>query len=360
MDTARLTRRGNNRPPPQHEGPQRSSSRSLSPPPSPGRLKRKDKTDGTALSMTTLVMRFCVGSVLLAWVALACNILMPQAFSFNEALGEAEVSFSVKSLSPAAASATARQVVTRPTVEIVAEYAHDPKAFTQGLLVVKDGASKFLIESTGLYGESSLRKVDIETGLVLAKYDLPSELFGEGVTLSEDNQLVMLTWKSRKGYVFDLDISHPKGAFVEVAREFEFDTVTGEGWGIDYDGVHLLVSDGSSTIMFWDPKTMQEVRRIDVNYRGQLVSHLNELEYANGYLYANIWYQYVIAKIDPTDGTIVTVFDCSQLAQQAGAVSNRDAVLNGIAYDGNEDVFYLTGKLWSRVFKVKLLEPPSP
>jgi glutamine cyclotransferase len=246
-------------------------------------------------------------------------------------------------------SHNAKQTAVRtPFIKILAKYPHDSDAFTQGLLVDGSGNSKTFIESTGLYGKSSLRRVDIETGNVLAQYDLSSDLFGEGVTMWDDS-LIMITWKSKKGYVFNKN-----GDNFALNNTFGFNTVTGEGWGIDTDGNRLIVSDGSSTIMFWNPKTFKENGRIEVTYRGEPVSQLNELEFANGFIYANVWYQHVILKIDPESGAVVSVFDCSNLVQASGATQNPDAVLNGIAYDAEDDVFYLTGKLWNSVYKVRL------
>lgn len=246
------------------------------------------------------------------------------------------------------------EAAVQSQVKILASYPHDPKAFTQGLVVGRLGESKFFIESTGLFGESSLRKVDIATGKVQTKYSLDDKLFGEGVTIGAGGELVMLTWKNELGLV--LSLANDNADFV-LKRQFTYSTVTGEGWGIDNDGKHLVVSDGSSTIMFWDPLTMNEVRRITVTLRGQQIKNINELEFAKGFIYANIWYQQAIVKIDPSNGAIVAVFDCSSIVQQSPtASSDGNAVLNGIAYDGEEDVFYITGKLWDTVFKVQLLD----
>lgn len=243
-----------------------------------------------------------------------------------------------------------------PSVHVLAKYPHDAQAFTQGLLVARRGDTKMFIESTGLYGKSTLREVAIETGEVLARYELPAELFGEGVTLTREGELVMLTWTSRRGFVFSAQEDADGARSFKREREFTFETSTGEGWGVDSDGSHLVVSDGSATLMFWDPRTLQEVRRVEVTFQGRAIAHLNELEVANGFVYANIWYQRVIAKIDPASGEIVAVFDCSALADPGTTGESDGAVLNGIAYDGDEDVFYLTGKLWNAVYKVRLVE----
>ncbi|ETK82572.1 hypothetical protein F441_12348 [Phytophthora nicotianae CJ01A1] len=252
-----------------------------------------------------------------------------------------------------------RRTAARPTVQMLGKYPHDTKAFTQGFTVMNRGQEKVFIESTGLNGESTLRHVEIETGKVLKQYDLPQELFGEGVTLGPNNELVMLTWKSKTGLVFDLKEDEDGKDGFALKREFKFDTVTGEGWGITFDGEDYAVSDGSSTIMFWNPKTMKEVGHIDVSmYNGaQKISNINELEYAKGFIYANVWYQPYILKIDPETGGIVTMFDLSKLVADAGVDVSSGAVLNGIAYDEAEDAFYVTGKLWGYVYKVRLIDP---
>ncbi|RMX70007.1 hypothetical protein DD238_000702 [Peronospora effusa] len=252
-----------------------------------------------------------------------------------------------------------RRATVYPMVEVVDKYPHDSTAFTQGFTVINRDKKKIFIESTGLYGKSSLRQVDIESGNVMRQYDLPKELFGEGVTLGPKDELIMLTWKSKIGLVFDL--KKTVGGKIDdftVKRDFKFDTVTGEGWGVTYDGKDLIVSDGSSTIMFWDPSTMKETRRVDVTiYDGeQEIPYINELEVAKGFIYANVWYQPYILKINPTTGAAVTMFDMSKLVADVGVDVTSGAVLNGIAYDDKDDVFYVTGKHWNFVYKVRLVE----
>ncbi|GLE02150.1 hypothetical protein PINS_up010988 [Pythium insidiosum] len=166
----------------------------------------------------------------------------------------------------------------------------------------------------------------------------------------------MLTWQNKKALVFDLaPEKNGSHAFV-LKRETPFTTSTGEGWGIDSNGTHFAVSDGSSTIAFWNAATLEEERRVTVTHRGEPVEYLNELEFANGYIYANIWFQHAVVKIDPADGKIVQAFDCRFIVADAGEMVNYNNVLNGIAYDGDEDVFYLTGKRWKSVYKVRLSE----
>ncbi|CEG36591.1 WD40/YVTN repeat-like-containing domain [Plasmopara halstedii] len=248
-----------------------------------------------------------------------------------------------------------RQALPHPTVQVLGKFPHDAKAFTQGFTIAKHGQDSYFLESTGLYGESTLRFVEIETGKVLKQHKLSNEHFGEGLTLGPNDKVVMLTWKSKTGFVFDLDA---KGRNFALQGEFKFKTVTGEGWGITFDGNNYAVSDGSSIISFWDPTTMTETRHIDVmtGLGTQKVLYINELEYAKGFIYANVWYQPYILKINPDTGAVVTIFDLSDIIIDAGVDVNSGAVLNGIAYDKVQDVFYITGKLWNAVYKIHLID----
>lgn len=223
--------------------------------------------------------------------------------------------------------------------EVVASYPHDPKAWTQGLYY-DDGT---LYESTGIYEESTLRRVDLKTGRVLRKHSLDDRYFAEGMTLFK-GKLYQLTWLSKKGFIYD-----PK-SFEQIGT-FEY---PGEGWGLTHDAERLIMSDGSSKIYFMDPESMKTVRSITVRFGNRVVSELNELEYVNGYIYANIWYQNIIIKIDPADGDVVGYLELSTL--WPGRPKNIDAVLNGIAYNKEEEVFYITGKFWSKLFEIKLAE----
>lgn len=221
---------------------------------------------------------------------------------------------------------------------IVAVYPHDPAAFTQGL-VFHGG---FLYESTGRYGASSVRKVDLETGRVLEIRELPEDRFGEGLAVV-GNRLVQLTWRSRTGYLYDLESLEPAG-------QFHYPT---EGWGLAYDGERLLMSDGSATIYFLDPETFGITGRLAVHDRGRPVSRLNELEFINGSIYANVWQSTRIAEIDPASGRVSGWLDLSELAPPASGDAD---VLNGIAYDGNSGNLLVTGKLWPRLFMINMIE----
>ena len=222
--------------------------------------------------------------------------------------------------------------------QIVKTYPHDDNAFTQGL-VYFDGD---LYEGTGLNGHSSLRRVELETGKVLQKIDLESKYFGEGITLFED-KLIQLTWKSQIGFVYDRES-------FEKLQEFTYPT---EGWGLTHDGQNLIMSDGSNNLFFLDPETFEEVKRISVSERNEPVEKLNELEYIKGEIYANVWMSDRIARISTTTGQILGWIDLSGLLHPALA-ANRDAVLNGIAYDPENDRVFVTGKLWSNLFEIEI------
>lgn len=220
-------------------------------------------------------------------------------------------------------------------------YPHDPQAFTQGL-TFKDG---YLYESTGLNGKSWLRKVDLHTGKVLQQKDLPKEIFGEGSTLVGD-EIVSLTWTSKYGFVFDAKTFTLK-------RKFTYDS---EGWGLTSDAKYLYMSDGSPTIHILDPKTLKELRSIQVNAEGKPVKELNELEMVDGELFANVWGTDIIARIDPANGNVVGWIDLTGLLPPAQrGTSSADAVLNGIAYDAKQRRLFVTGKMWPKMFEIELV-----
>jgi glutaminyl-peptide cyclotransferase len=230
-------------------------------------------------------------------------------------------------------------VVEELVVKVLEVYPHDPTAYTQGL--VWDGG--VLYEGTGLYGKSTLRRVDPESGLVLDRRALDHDFFGEGLALVGD-RLVQLTWKAGVAFVYEL------GA-LEVVDEFGYN---GEGWGLAFDGSDLLVMcDGSARLTFRDPQDFRWRSTLNVTLRGEPVTHLNELEFAEGQLYANIWQQERIVRIDPTTGEVTAVIDAHGLlgARESAMVD----VLNGIAYDPMSKSFWLTGKFWPKMFRVEFV-----
>ena len=216
---------------------------------------------------------------------------------------------------------------------------HDPDAFTQGLVVV-DG---HLYESTGGQGHSSVRMVDLATGWVLKEYDLPQEYFGEGLTDWGDT-LIQLTWTSGVAFVYDRST-------LTLRRTFHY---TGEGWGLTQDSTSLILSDGSAALRFLDPSSFREIRRLNVrDENNRPVKNLNELEYVRGEIYANICHQDRIARISPRTGRGLGWIDLSGLLK-AEEVSEPEAVLNGIAYDKKTGRLFVTGKLWPKLFEIKV------
>jgi glutamine cyclotransferase len=227
------------------------------------------------------------------------------------------------------------------TYRIVNTYPHDRSAFTQGLVFADD----FLYEGTGLRGHSSLRKVDLKTGNILRVRRLPAQFFGEGITIY-GNRVIQLTWRSRVGFVYDRET-------FQLLDTFTYPT---EGWGITHDGRSLIMSDGTSTLYFLDPQTFQEVNRLKVHTRDGPVSRLNELEYVQGAIYANVWQTDRIAKISPETGEVIGWIDLEGLLRPEDR-DRRVDVLNGIAYDVKNDRLFVTGKLWPKLFEIKLTGP---
>jgi len=224
--------------------------------------------------------------------------------------------------------------------KIIHTYPHDPKAFTQGLIYV-DG---HLYESTGLIGHSSLRMVNLASGDVLQKHDLPQEYFGEGLT-DWDSTLVQLTWTSHTAFIYD------RFSF-SLQRTFRYD---GEGWGLTHDRTNLILSDGTSYLQFLDPKSFRVVRRLHVvDDSGHPVESLNELEYIRDEIYANVWQTDEIVRISPRTGKILGRIDLAGIIDKS-ELTGEGAVLNGIAYDGATDRLFVTGKLWPKLFEIKIV-----
>ncbi len=222
---------------------------------------------------------------------------------------------------------------------IVNTHPHDPGAFTQGL-IFHDGR---LYEGTGLHGFSSLRQVELETGKVLKRHDLPDQYFGEGVAFC-GSRLIQLTYQSKIGFIYDLDL-RPFGSF-------NYPT---EGWGLTCDGSRLILSDGSATLRWLDAKTFEMVKQMTVKDQGRPVGHLNELEFVKGEIFANIWQTDIIARISPDTGQVTGWIDLGGLSQQLEPAGFID-VLNGIAYDERGDRLFVTGKLWPKLFEIRLIK----
>ncbi len=230
--------------------------------------------------------------------------------------------------------------VQRLSIKVLAAYPHDPGAFTQGL--VWDGG--VLYESTGLYGKSSLRRAEPMSGQVLARRAVDPNLFSEGLAQVGD-RLLQLTWKAGIVLVYDL-------ASLELIDEYGFN---GQGWGLAYDGSRLVMSDGTHRLTFRDPSDFRWLSTLEVTLAGKPVRDINELEFAGGSLYANIWGQERILRIDPDTGEVDAVIDASGLLSPDE--KSRVDVLNGIAYDPVSETFWLTGKFWPRMFQVVFEAP---
>jgi len=222
--------------------------------------------------------------------------------------------------------------------QIVRVFPHDPNAFTQGLQYV-DGV---FFEGTGQVGQSSIRRVEIETGKVLQQRDVPAPHFGEGITVWK-NDLLELTWQTHVAFVYDRTTFEPK-------KEFRY---PGEGWGLTHDGVNLIMSDGTSELRVLDPVTFVEKRRIKVTAAGAPLRELNEVEFVKGEIFANVWQTDYIARIAPDTGNVTGYIDLRGLLSPAER--SKTDVLNGIAYDAQHDRLFVTGKWWPKLFEIKLV-----
>jgi glutaminyl-peptide cyclotransferase len=247
----------------------------------------------------------------------------------------------------AALAATMMSITQPPTganlpvfgYQIVRVYPHDPKAFTQGLQYV-DGV---FYEGTGQVGQSSIRKVELETGKVLQQRDVPAPHFGEGITVWK-NDLIELTWQTHVAFVYDRTTFEPKKTF----------KYPGEGWGLTHDGTNLIMSDGSSELRVLDPVTFVEKRRIKVTAAGERLRELNEVEFVKGEIFANVWQTDYVARISPETGRVTGYIDLRGLLTPAERA--RTDVLNGIAYDAEHDRLFVTGKWWPKLFEIKVVK----
>jgi glutamine cyclotransferase len=224
---------------------------------------------------------------------------------------------------------------------VVNTYPHSQEAFTQGLVFYNN----FIYQGTGLYGKSSIQKLELTTGTILQQRNLKSKYFGEGITIFGDS-LFQLTWRSKIGFIYNVQTFDSLGKF----------TYSSEGWGLTHDGQRLIMSDGTSTIHFIDPKTMTFTGEITVRDQNELVTNLNELEYINGEIWANVWLTDRIVRINPGDGKVTGWLDLTGILP-AGTCSQPVDVLNGIAYDSQNDRIFVTGKNWCKLFEIELITP---
>jgi glutamine cyclotransferase len=251
---------------------------------------------------------------------------------------------------PAAAQTAAPPTAPVQTVEpvfygyeVVRTRPHDRDAFTQGLVYV-DGV---LFESTGR-APSTIRRVRLDDGVVQQRIDLPSDLFGEGLT-EVDGRLITLTWKNGRGFVWNA---------ADLTRVDEF-PLQGEGWGVTDDGSRLIVSDGTPFLRFLDPVTKAETGRVQVTFRGRPLPRLNELEWIDGEVWANVWMQDAIVRIDPSTGIVTGVIDLAGLLPDRAGMEPLDDVLNGIAWDPEGRRLFVTGKHWPTLFEIRVVAPGS-
>jgi len=247
------------------------------------------------------------------------------------------VSFAFLLASPNPTSTNPAPKPLQYTYSIVHVYPHDENAFTEGL--VFDNGSLF--ESTGLYGKSTLRRVELETGKVLQTYALPIQYFGEGLTIFDD-EIIQLTWREYRGFVYN------KQSFSKI-EEFNYST---EGWGLTSDGSRLIMSDGTANLYFLDPQTFEKTGQIQV-HENNPITRLNELEYIDGKIYANIWHQEKIAIINPQTGQVEAWINLSGIQNPPNP--DPESVLNGIAYDSKGNRLFITGKMWPHIYEIKLI-----
>lgn len=282
---------------------------------------------------------------LLAFYVLTFPVLLPVLARdagpvANVASSQPTVSPGPQSSPPDISSVVAQSSDGAPVYlfEIVNSWPHDAKAYTQGL-VFHEGE---LFESTGRYGESSLRRVELKTGKVKKRTEVSSDYFAEGMTIF-NGKIFQLTWVNHKGFIYD---------FKKFKREGEF-TYEGEGWGLTHDGQYLILSDGTNQLRFLDPVSFQVVKTISVTDHGTPLLNLNELEYIKGEIYANIWLTDRIVRLDPQTGNILGWIDLTGLRPQE-TLNDSENVLNGIAYDEEHDRLFVTGKRWPKIFEIRL------
>jgi len=239
----------------------------------------------------------------------------------------------------AAAPSIESEEIKKLDYQVLESYDHDPKAFTQGLEIYKNQ----LYEGTGLYGRSSLRKIEIASGQVLKKINLDKKYFGEGITIL-NKKIYQLSWKENTAFVYDLDFN--------LIDSFNYQ---GEGWGLANDGQNLIMSNGSEYLFFRDPKTFELIKKIEVKKNDQKIQNINELEYHQGFIYAIIWQTDYIIKINAENGKVAAYLDLKGILKTD--YKGKIDVLNGIAYNPNNKSFLITGKLWPKIYEIKIKNP---
>jgi len=237
------------------------------------------------------------------------------------------------------ASAEEAANATLYTYKVVNTFPHNTESFTQGLYI-EDG---ILYESTGLNGKSAVNKIDLKTGKVIKSRDMQDKFFGEGLTIVGD-KIYQITWRSKTGFVYNKES-------LDIQRTFSYKT---QGWGITYDGKYLIISDGSEVLYFMDPKSFVVVGKLEVYDKNGKVAKLNELEYINGEVYANIWGKDLIARIDPKTGYVKSWIDLSGILSKEDR-KGKENVLNGIAYNPENDTLLVTGKFWPKLFEIEVV-----
>lgn len=289
-------------------------------------MAKPSEQSASKLKRTTVVM--AISTTVLVTVAAILLLLRSPSDPQNQSDRTSNAA------APVVSEASARQI----SYQVINSYPHDPTSFTQGLLW-KDGG---LYESTGLYGQSKLRRLEFPSGKVLKELKLAPELFGEGLA-SIDDQLYQLTWKSHRGFVYDRDS-------FRLLDEFRYDT---EGWGLTYDGRNLVLSDGSSDLFYLDPQTSKPFRKLAVTMNGRALTELNELEFIEGEIWANVWQSDLIVRIEPSSGRVASFLNLKGILAPSDRTGSED-VLNGIAYDSEKKRVFVTGKLWPRIFEIKV------
>lgn len=296
------------------------------------------------------IVRYWLAFTAVLWLLVGCQGMAANAPQLNvtptPAVSVTLTAVLPTTVPPTAVPPTPAPPTTTPALSPVAytyrvrsTYPHDSAAFTQGL-VWDEGV---VYEGTGLNGRSSLRRVDLLSGEVLQQIDLEQQYFGEGIVVYGE-RIIQLTWRSNVGFVYD------KASFA-LLNTFSYPH---EGWGITTDGDRLIVSDGTYTLRFWDPDTLAEIGAVNVHDDQGLVWSLNELEYVDGEVFANVWQTTRIARIDPNSGRVTGWIDLSGILEQTTVTQPVD-VLNGIMYDAENGRLFVTGKLWPALFEIELL-----